>query len=41
MTQHQRISAANIGQIILGGVTLALQVAGLIRARNGAAKTDV
>lgn len=41
MTKPQIIRAANIGQVILGGIILALQVAGLIRSRNGIAKTDV
>ena len=41
MTQPQILKAANLGQIILSGLILALQVAGLIRGRNGIAKTDV
>ena len=41
MTQTQIIKATNIGQLILGGVSLALQVAGLIRSRSGVKKTDV
>ena len=41
MTKPQLIKVANLGQIILSGLILALQVAGLIRGRNGIAKTDV
>jgi len=41
MTRPQIIKAANLGQILLGGLILALQVAGMIRSRNDVAKTDV
>ncbi|MFC1583874.1 hypothetical protein ACFL4U_04230 [Candidatus Neomarinimicrobiota bacterium] len=41
MTRPQIIRVANLGQVLLGGLILALQVAGLIRNRNGLAKTDV
>ncbi len=41
MSKNQIIKAANVGQIILGGVILALQVAGLIRNGNGVVKTNV
>ena len=41
MTKPQLIRVANLGQIILSGLILALQGAGLIRGRNGIDKTDV
>ena len=41
MTTSQAQKLATVGQVILGGVILALQVAGLIRSRNSIAKTDV
>ena len=41
MTKPQLIKVANLGQVLLGGLILALQVAGLIRGRNDIAKTDV
>ncbi len=40
MTQPQLIKVANLGQVLLGGLILALQVAGLIRGRNDIAKTE-
>ena len=39
MTRPQIIKVANVGQILLGGLILALQVAGLIKGRS--VKTDV
>jgi hypothetical protein len=39
MTTSQAQKLATVGQVILGGVILALQVAGLIRSRS--VKTDV
>jgi len=41
MTKPQLIRVANLGQVLLGGLILALQVAGLIRGRNDIANTDV
>ena len=41
MTASQVQKLATVGQAVLSGVILALQVAGLIRSRNDVAKTDV